>query len=131
MGTNSALERHLGAHPDVLQHLDRIRSAANGVCDPAVLNLCQQRIRELLGVATTTQLSGWPNDQSLSPAAKACLAFTEEFVIDVASLSDITAATVRYELGEQAMIDFVAALLVVEQRERIALTLETVFGPES
>jgi hypothetical protein len=49
-------------------------------------------------------------------------------MIDVASLSDETAARVREHLGDQAMADFVSGLLVVEQRQRIALTLSTVFG---
>ena len=86
------------------------------------------RIREILGVAESTQLANWYADASLSKAEKACLAFTEEYMIDVASLSDESAAAVRDELGDQAMVDFVSSLLVIEQRQRIALTWATVFG---
>ena len=128
MGTDATLEQHLGAHPDVLTQLNLARDAAWSVVNARLLGLCEQRIRELLGVAETNQLSNWFSDTSLSDVEKSCLAFTEEYMIDVASLSDETAARVREHLGDQAMADFVSGLLVVEQRQRIALTLSTVFG---
>jgi hypothetical protein len=128
MGTDAILEQHLGAHPDVLEQLNLARDAAWSVTDNRLLGLCEQRIREILGVADESQLANWWADASLSKAEKACLAFTEEYMIDVASLSDESAASVRNELGDQAMVDFVSALLVVEQRQRIALAWATVFG---
>jgi hypothetical protein len=128
MGTDAILETHLATNPDVLEQLNLARDAAWSVADQRLLGLCEQRIREILGVAETSQLANWYGDASLSAAEKACLAFTEEYMIDVANLSDETAAAVRAELGDQAMVDFVSALLVVEQRQRIALTWATVFG---
>lgn len=128
MGTDAILEKHLAAHPDVLEQLNLARDAAWSVTDNRLLGLCEQRIREILGVAESTQLANWYADASLSKAEKACLAFTEEYMIDVASLSDESAAAVRNELGDQAMVDFVSSLLVIEQRQRIALTWATVFG---
>ena len=69
------------------------------------------------------------------PASEArervCLAFAEQFVIDVASLDDATAGAVRDELGEQGLVDFVNALLVVEQRQRLRLIWERLFGDVS
>jgi len=128
MGTDAILETHLATNPDVLEQLNLARDAAWSVADQRLLGLCEQRIREILGVAEMPQLANWYADASLSTAEKACLAFTEEYMIDVANLSDETAAAVRAELGDQAMVDFVSALLVVEQRQRIALTWATVFG---
>lgn len=128
VGTDAILEKHLAAHPDVLEQLNLARDAAWSVADNRVLGLCEQRIREILGVADSTQLANWFADASLSKAEKACLAFTEEYMIDVANLSDESATAVRAELGDQAMVDFVSSLLVVEQRQRIALTWATVFG---
>ena len=58
---------------------------------------------------------------------RACLAFTEQFVIDVAGLDDATAGAVRDELGEQGLVDFVSALLVIEQRQRLRLTWAQLF----
>lgn len=128
MGSDAILEKHLAAHPDVLEQLNLARDAAWQVVDNRLLELCEQRIREILGVAESTQLANWYGDSSLSSAEKACLAFTEEYMIDVASLTDATAAAVCRALGDQAMVDFVSALLVIEQRQRIALTWHTVFG---
>ena len=128
MGTDAILETHLAAHPDVLEQLNLARDAAWAVADNRLLGLCEQRIREILGVAESTQLANWYADPELSSAEKACLAFTEEYMIDVANLTDDAAAAVRAELGDQAMVDFVSCLLVIEQRQRIALTWATVFG---
>lgn len=122
------LEKHLAAHPGVLEQLNLARDAAWTVVDNRLLGLCEQRIREILGVADSAQLANWHADASLSATERACLAFTEEYMIDVANLSDESAAAVRTVLGDQAMVDFVSALLVVEQRQRIALTWVTVFG---
>ena len=128
MGTDATLAHHLADQPDVLEQLNLARDAAWATVDSRLLGLCEQRIREILGVAEKPELANWYTDTSLSATEKACLAFTEEYMIDVANLTDETAAAVRSELGDQAMVDFVSALLVVEQRQRIALTWTTVFG---
>lgn len=128
VGTDATLEHHLAANPDVLEQLNLARDAAWDVVDNRLLGLCEQRIREVLGVAESVELANWYSDTNLSPAEKACLAFTEEYMIDVASLSDETAAKVRELMGDQAMVDFVSALLVVEQRQRMAATWNAVFG---
>jgi hypothetical protein len=128
VGTDAILERHLASSPDVLEQLNLARDAAWATVDNRLLGLCEQRIREILGVAETTHLADWWSSTELSAAEKACLAFTEEYMIDVANLTDDTAARVREHLGDQTMVDFVSALLVVEQRQRIALTWATVFG---
>ena len=52
-------------------------------------------------------------------------------MIDVASLDDATAGAVRDELGEEGLVDFVNALLVVEQRQRLRLIWERLFGDVS
>ena len=57
-----------------------------------------------------------------------CLAFCEQFVIDVANLDDDLAAAVVAQLGEQGFVDFANALLVVEQRQRLRLVWERVLA---
>jgi hypothetical protein len=128
MGTDATLAMHLAGAPDVLEQLNLARDAAWQTVDSRLLGLCEQRIREILGVTQESQLANWYADASLSVAEKACLTFTEEYMIDVANLTDQTAAAVCDALGDQATVDFVSALLVVEQRQRIALTWDTVFG---
>jgi hypothetical protein len=130
VGPDAILERHLASSPDVLEQLNLARDAAWATVDNRLLGLCEQRIREILGVAEMTQLADWWSSAELSSAEKACLAFTEEYMIDVANLTDDTAARVREHLGDQTMVDFVSALLVVEQRQRIALTWSTIFGDD-
>jgi hypothetical protein len=128
MGTDAILERYLADHPDVLEQLNLARDAAWSTVDKRLLGLCEQRIREILGTADEVLLANWHSSGELSAAERACIAFTEEYMIDVASLTDEAAAAVRQHFGDQATADFVSALLVVEQRQRIALTWSTVFG---
>lgn len=128
MAADAILERHLAANPEVLEQLNLARDAAWATVDNRLLGLCEQRVREILGTADRNELGNWYNDPHLSDAERACIAFTEEYMIDVASLTDHAAAAVRAHLGDQATVDFVSALLVVEQRQRIALTWSTVFG---
>jgi alkylhydroperoxidase family enzyme len=66
-------------------------------------------------------LAAWPTDPRFDPLERACLAFTEHFVMDVASLDDDTVAAVRAHLGDDGTQTFVSALLVVEQRIRLRL----------
>ena len=75
-------------------------------------------------------LSQWPLSPLFTEAEKACLAFTEEFVIDVANLEEHTALRVGELLGQQELADVVSALLVVEQRIRISLAWQTLFGED-
>lgn len=43
-------------------------------------------------------------------------------------MDDATVAAVHEHLGEQGLVDFVSAVLVVEQRQRLRLTWELLFG---
>jgi len=136
----------LADHPDVRGALDEAWAAAWASVDPVLLELCRLRIATLLGcedgLATRTPaaveagldeamvaaLAGWPRDERFGARERACLAFTEQFVIDVAGLDDATAAAVRDELGDDGLADFVNALLVVEQRQRLRLTWARLWG---
>ena len=131
----SALRRH----PDIATCLDDVHRAAWAVADPVLLELCRLRIAQLLGSQpeqeartpealaagldepTIADLRAWPTSSRFGPRERACLAFCEQFVIDVASLSDELARDLSDELGPAAFVDFVNALLVVEQRQRLRL----------
>ena len=67
------------------------------------------------------QLADWPTAAAFDDTDRACLAFTEQFVIDVASLDDPTANAVVEHLGAEGFGNFVNALLVAEQRQRLRL----------
>jgi alkylhydroperoxidase family enzyme len=145
-GEGELLATVLGDVPDVAQFLEALEEAAWRIVDPAALELCRLRIATLLGCdfeklrrtdtaieagldeAKIAQLSAWPTSERFGPRDRACLAFCEQFVIDVAGMSDELAAAVADQLGPQAFRNFVAALLVVEQRQRLRLAWERLFA---
>ena len=71
-------------------------------------------------------VSEWPTTESFSPCERAALAFAEQYVIDVASLTDEQAAELRGHLGDVGLATFVNALLVIEQRMTLELTFDGV-----
>ena len=141
------LARVLMEQPEVAQSLERLREAAWSVVDPVLLELCRLRIAKLLGCefeqrlrteaavaaglgeATVDDLPAWPTSERFGRRERACLAFCEQFVIDVSGMSDELAFAVSDELGPQAFRDFVSALLVVEQRQRLRLAYERLVEP--
>jgi len=144
--TEEVLDAVLADHPDVRRSLAEAWDAAWEVVDPVVLELCRIRVAMLLGCdgelaertpaavaagldeKTVDQLSRWTASPAFGPAARACLAFTEQWVVDVAGMDDTTVARVREELGDQGLVDFASALLVVEQRQRLRLEWAALFG---
>lgn len=136
--TAAVLETVLADKADVLEHLTAAHAAAVAAVDPRLLELCAQRIAQLLGspggdtpevvdAATLEALAQWPSSDRFSATDRACLAFTEQFVIDVATLDDATAFAVVEVLGEAGFATFVNALLVVEQRQRLHLVWSRLF----
>jgi alkylhydroperoxidase family enzyme len=144
---HGVLARALTEQPDVDHSLEMLHEAAWSVVDPVLLELCRLRIARLLGCeherglrtaaavaagldeATVGELARWPSSPRFGPRERACLAFCEQFVIDVAGMSDELADAVSDQMGPQAFRDFVGALLVVEQRQRRQLTYERLFEP--
>ena len=122
--------RLLAAHPDVRSEFDAQHEAAWSAVDARLLELCRARVAMLLGVdhasrePDAVRLAEWPTAGCFSDADRACLAFTEQFVIDVASLGDEVARAVADDLGTKGLANFVSALLVVEQRIRLQLIWE-------
>jgi alkylhydroperoxidase family enzyme len=115
--------------------------------DPITLEFCRLRMAMLLGSADELtyrtpravaagldeaqvgELADWPRSPRFTATQRACLAFCEQFVIDVANLDDATAAAVRSPLGDGDFVTFVHALKVVEQRIRLTLAWDQLFGP--
>jgi alkylhydroperoxidase family enzyme len=147
--TGDVLASVLAGHPDVGGSLDAAWTAAWETAEPVLLELCRLRIAMLLGCpdeldsrtavavaagleeASVESLAQWPTSPLFGARERACLAFAEQFVIDVAGLDDATAGAAREELGEQGLVDFVNALLVVEQRQRLRLVWRALFEDAS
>lgn len=134
---------HHSGLTDVSEQLRAANDAAWAATSPRLLELCRVRIAILLGCAAETEartpgsgvaddvlaaIRSWPTDPRFDPLDRACLAFTEHYVIDVASIDDDTVAAVREHLGDEGVANFVNALLVVEQRIRLRLVWDRLFG---
>lgn len=120
---------------DAMTELDAAHAAAWQAVDRELLEVCTRRMAMLLNHTPTLdaagpdaleQLQTWPTDTSLAPVHHAALALTEQYLVDVASITDLDVSTLAQHLGEGPTIDFVNALLVVEQRMRLELALSTV-----
>ena len=109
---------------DALVHLDAAHAAAWEVADAGLLAVCRDRIVEHLAPAgpDAIDIDRRPASDLLDPTVRsAALAFTDQYIFDVASVTDEQVAPLRDALGDQGLIDFLHALLVVEQRIRLSL----------
>jgi len=144
--TDEVIAVTLAAHPAVAASLASAHEAAWQVVDPVLLELCRLRLAQLFGdtaelarrtpaalaagldESMVTGLSGWPRSPQFGPRERACLAFCEQFFVDVANVTMDETDAVAAELGVQGLADFVSALLVIEQRLRLRLTWDRLFG---
>jgi alkylhydroperoxidase family enzyme len=143
--TARVLDRVLvGPHVEVRARLEAAHDAAWGAVDPVLLELCRLRIAMILGnvaeLAHRTpaaagagfderlaeHLAAWPNHPAFGPRERAALALCEQYLLDVASVEADQVARLAEHLGHEGVVDFVNALLVVEQRQRLRLIWEGV-----
>ena len=122
---------------DALVALDAAYAAAWSATDSELLAVCRDRVAMLLGHPATLDampadgrrsLSAWTSSETFSERERAALDFTEQYVIDVASMTDDQANALRHHLGDEGLVSFVNALLVIEQRMTLELALEGVLG---
>jgi hypothetical protein len=130
--TDAVLDRVLaGSEPyaHVRSALTAMHDAAWAATDPVVLRRCEERIAELLrsGPASGSETS----PDRPSPLEDACLAFTDQYVLDVAAVEPAQLDAIRVHLGDAGTLDFVRALLVVEQRIRLRLAFSRLFAEAS
>ena len=127
--------------PDIYARLQGLRSLAGTTVDPAIVEVCQQRMASLLGVAPEPtaaasrpgvqdkldRLASWPTSPMFSATDRACIAFTEQFVMDVSSVTDADVAAVQAELGPGGVYGLVLALQVFDGRYRLDAALAAMF----
>ena len=73
-----------------------------------------------LDESMVADLGSWHASDRFGPRERACLAFVEQFVVDVANLDDTMATELGRHLGAGGLINFTSAFLVVEQRMRLS-----------
>tara|TARA_B100000686_G_C16604613_1_gene870495 strand:- start:652 stop:1095 length:444 start_codon:yes stop_codon:yes gene_type:complete len=130
----------LGNRTRVAKELTNIHDLAWEVTNKEILGLCKLRIAMILGCdsevdaanqhlnsAKLTDLSQWPTSHQFNDLEKSCLRFTEEFIIDVAGIPDESAFDVQGYLGDGGFVNFVNALLVIEQRIRLLIVWKKLF----
>lgn len=111
------------------------------VVDPALLDLCRHRVAMLLGDtglvprpamspdhrAKVADVAHWPTSELFDDRERACLAFTEQFVIDVAGMTPSILAPVSEALGDGVAV-FVQALFLIDMTVRLDMVLPVLFG---
>jgi alkylhydroperoxidase family enzyme len=120
---------------DALDALDAADAAAWKATDQELLAVCRDRVAMLLGhtqrldamsVDDQKSLSAWSTSEAFTARERAALDFTEQYVVDVASMSNDQADALREHLGDEGLVSFVNALLVIEQRMTLELAFEGV-----
>jgi alkylhydroperoxidase family enzyme len=141
-------ERFSRLCPEAFGALAGLVTAAWAECDPVLLELARLRAATLLGAtaelarrnarareaelteAKVAELPAWPTSPQFSPAERACLALTEQFVIDANGVTDSLVAGVTEHLGPDGCYRFVQALSVLETFQRACLTLGITAVPD-
>jgi alkylhydroperoxidase family enzyme len=136
--------------PEAFVALAGLVGAAWAAGDPVLLELARLRAATLLGAtaelgrrsarardaglteAKVGELASWPTSPLYTPAERACLALTEQFVMDANGVTDSLVSAVTGHLGAEGCYTFVQALSVLETFQRACLTLgiDGVPGPD-
>jgi alkylhydroperoxidase family enzyme len=146
LATDMVLDRVLGTNAgmlDVRAAMTQAHDAAWNATEARTLELTRLLVALLLHCdaehrtrtphveiddSVVAELPRWPTSPVFTDTERAALAFTEQFVTDVASLSDQTAEALREHLGDSGLNNFTRALLVVEQRIRLRLVWDQLLG---
>ena len=123
--------------PEAARLLDVTNRQAWSAVDPHLLELMRLRIAALIGnpaglqrrsdaaraagltEAKIAQLSHYPSSAAFSAVEKLCLSFTEQFVIDVSSLTPDHRAQLQTHFSAEPLSEFVMALYVTECTQRL------------
>jgi hypothetical protein len=111
--TDDLLDALVGGQTGVHGALQELRDAAVATVDADLLDLCRSRIALLIGLDTA-----WAAPR-LTDRERVCVDLAEQFVLDVAGITDGQVAAVVEQLGDDGAVEFVYALLAVEQRLRM------------
>jgi alkylhydroperoxidase family enzyme len=127
--------------PGAFDALIAVVDAAWQDTDPVLLELARLRIATLLkntaestrptsratesGLSETqaADVAAWPTSPHFGARERACLALTEQFVMDANGVTDAQVAEVTAHLGAAGCYAFVAAISVLEGFQRSCLTL--------
>lgn len=135
------------AAPEATAELETAFRCAVRVTDGRLLELLRLRIALLLGNpaavrapwvspavlpdAVVARLPGWPHDPAFTERERDCLAFTEQFVMDVAGVTDVDAQAVHRHFDPDAFYALVQAIFLMEYAQRLELVAGLLAGGRS
>jgi alkylhydroperoxidase family enzyme len=147
LAEHSSADTPLGEVLGLRPELDRLYGAYMAeiwsACDPVVLDLCRLRIAALLGDADQQRLrhdtavaAGLSEEQVaalplhhrsalFTDHQRACLAYAEQYVVDVHGITDADAERVRQGMDDAQFVTFTIALGMFEGIGRMRLALGT------
>src|SRR5207253_6239337 len=99
--------------------LCRLRMATLLRCEPALAERSPAAAAAGLTEDHIIRLPSWPTHPAFSDEERACLEFTERFVIDHHSITDAETASVVSALGAPGMVTLATALGVWECQHRL------------
>lgn len=114
--------------PDAFACFDRAEALAAGTVEPAVLSPVRVAVARTLGhpeeLERTPVVEG---DATPDPRAAVCVAFAEQFVVDVSGVTDEQRAALGTAMGADT-VAFAQALYVVDVFQRGRIALERLFA---
>ncbi|HXQ59113.1 MAG TPA: carboxymuconolactone decarboxylase family protein [Acidimicrobiales bacterium] len=140
--------RVFGLRPNLFAHFRDFSARLwdPAVLDPVVTELCRLRVARLLGCegelavrsrpavegglseAVVGNLASWPTSPDYDETARACLGFTEQFVLDPAGIGSADRAAVRAAVGFARLVGLTQAVAAFDGFVRFRLVLG--IGPD-
>lgn len=125
--------------------LDALIDVAWESTDASILRLCQLRIAAMLGddipargqvspdspsEAKLVALESWWTSELFNARERARLAFTEQFVMSVSSMTDADIDALLAHDSESDVYQFVSAIYALDAETRIRLVSRSIFGAD-
>ena len=127
--------------PEAFGAFDVVRSSARAAVDRDLYELVRARIAALLEIDAPSgdrgsglaekraALPSWPISPLFTDRDRACLAFAEQFVLDVSAVSEEQRGALRSALGADAA-PFVQALYAIDFELRLRAAFDQLFGAD-
>lgn len=122
MLATETLNRLEKLQPDITKQLHTITQLAPQTTDPELLALCQSYID------ATLYLQTWTPARQLTAKEQAFIAFTEQFITSVSSMSDAQVERLLQFASADEVYAFVNALYVTDMSRRLELVTERVLA---
>jgi len=113
--------------PAAFDSFDRIEALAAGAVEPAVLDPVRVAVAAALGHPEELDRTPVAVTASNDPRTGACVAFAEQFVVDVSGTTDAQRGALGAAMGADTF-PFVQALYVVDVFQRGRIALERIFA---